>query len=70
MSSQRQDQYPAGLDGESKLPSKYGAVDVGNKADLQLFMASKLQIIDGPANGKLPEGVGIVICYFRVVDRR
>jgi hypothetical protein len=32
MSSQRQDQYFAGLDGESNIPSKYGAVDVGKQS--------------------------------------
>jgi hypothetical protein len=42
----------------------------GNKADHHVFMASKLQINDGPANGKLPEGIGIVISYSRVVGRR
>lgn len=32
---------------------------------LYAFMASQSQINDGPANGKLPEGIGIVIIFSR-----
>lgn len=35
----------------------------GKKAGLHAFIASKLQIIYGPANGKLPGGIGIVITF-------